>query len=169
MYERITQVRKNFNLTQDAFASKIGLSRSAISNIENGNRTITNRVISDICREFNVNEEWLRTGIGDMLIEPDTFSLDEYAKQRGCTDLQIELVKSLLDLDIDTLCKLMKAFKPAYDKLVGTEDEISATIEATSSKKLSISEEVENYRKELEAAQKGITPSILEIGKEKIS
>lgn len=101
--------------------------------------------------EFNVNEEWLRTGNGDMFTEPDTFSLDEYAKQRGCTDLQIELVKSLLDLDADTVRKLMKAFKPAYDKLA--DEEITATMETAN--ELSIEEETENYRKELKAMQKG--------------
>ncbi len=101
-----------------------------------------------------------------MFTEPDTFSLDEYAKQRGCTDLQIELVKSLLDLDIDTIRKLINVFKPVYNKLA--EEEATATLETTTNN-LSITAEVENYRKELEATQKGITSSVLEIGKGKIS
>ncbi len=163
---RIKKLRLSLNLNQTDFGYRIGVGQSAIGLYEKGKRTVSDRVISDICREFNVNEEWLRTGIGDIFIEPDTFSLDEYAKQRGCTDLQIELVKSILDLDTDTIHKLIKVFKPVYNKLA--EEEITATIETTTNN-LSITEEVENYRKELEATQKGITSSALEIGKGKIS
>lgn len=43
---------------------------------------ITDRILYDICREFNVNEFWLRTGEGEMFIQPETFSLDEYAKKK---------------------------------------------------------------------------------------
>lgn len=149
----MTKVRKRLNLTQDTFASTIGLSRSAISNIENGNRTITNRVILDICREFNVNEEWLRTGSGHMFIEPSTFSFDEYAKQIGCSELKTELLKFLLDLDNDTIHKLIKAFKPICDKL--SEEELIAAVETTTNH-LSITEDVENYRKELGLNKKDI-------------
>lgn len=167
MYERIIEVRKNFNLTQDVFASKIGLSRSAISNIENGNRSITERVISDICREFNISKEWLRTGEGDMFVEPSSFSLDEYVKRRGCKDYQIQIIKTLLELDEDTATKLIKAFKPVYDMLA--EEEVTATIEATATHDLSIAKELEHYRIELEAAKKGTTSPALDTGKDKIS
>lgn len=44
---------------------------------------ITDRILYDICREFNVNEFWLRTGEGEMFIQPETFSLDEYAKKKA--------------------------------------------------------------------------------------
>lgn len=162
---RIKELRLFLDLNQTDFGSRINVGQSAIGLYEKGKRTVSDRVILDICREFNVNEEWLRYGNGDMFTEPDTFSLDEYAKQRGCTDLQIELVKSLLDLDVDTVRKLMNAFKPAYDKLA--EEEITATMETAN--ELSIKEETENYRKELKAMQKGVTSSVLDIGKENIS
>ncbi len=67
MNSRMKQIRLYFNLSQVEFGKKIGIeSRSHISGLENGSRNITDRIINDICREFNVREEWLRNGIGDM-------------------------------------------------------------------------------------------------------
>lgn len=68
MNTRITDVRKTVGLTQGEFAEKLGLTRNFISLIENGNRVPSDRTISDICREFGVSENWLRTGEGDMRI-----------------------------------------------------------------------------------------------------
>lgn len=69
MNERLKIIRLKLKLTQDDFAKKINVTRSAISNYEKGTRNIMNRVISDICREFNVNQEWIRHGTGEMFIQ----------------------------------------------------------------------------------------------------
>lgn len=71
MNKRIREVRDFYKLTQEDFGKKIGSARNTIANYENGNRTPSNSVIISICREFNVNEDWLRTGNGKMLIEID--------------------------------------------------------------------------------------------------
>ena len=63
---RIKEVRQSKGLTQSQFSEVIGLSRNYIALIEIGERVPSDRTISDICREFNVNEEWLRTGEGEM-------------------------------------------------------------------------------------------------------
>jgi transcriptional regulator with XRE-family HTH domain len=57
--EKIRAIRSSLDLTMDAFGKRIGVSRSAISNIENGNRGITNQLATSICREFNVNPDYL--------------------------------------------------------------------------------------------------------------
>ncbi len=150
---RIKKLRLYLNLNQTDFGSRISVGQSAIGLYEKGKRKISNRVILDICREFNVNEEWLRTGSGHMFIEPSTFSFDEYAKQIGCSELKTELLKFLLDLDNDTIHKLIKAFKPICDKL--SEEELIAAVETTTTH-LSITEDVENYRKELGLNKKDI-------------
>lgn len=68
MNERINEIRKAVGLTQGDFGAKIGgLSKNYIWMLEKGERTPSDRTILDICREFNVNEEWLRTGQGEML------------------------------------------------------------------------------------------------------
>lgn len=64
--QRIKQIRNDSKLTQDDFAERIGLSKNFISLVETGNRTPSDRTISDICREFNINETWLRDGEGEM-------------------------------------------------------------------------------------------------------
>lgn len=56
-------------MTQQDFAGKIEISRSNLGNIETGEVTVTDRTISSICRMFNVNENWLRTGEGEMFVE----------------------------------------------------------------------------------------------------
>ncbi|WP_243099024.1 helix-turn-helix domain-containing protein [Clostridium sp. AF22-10] len=68
MNERVKAVRKheNVNLSQEAFGNRIGLTKAAISKIEKGVSKMSEQTILSICREFNVNEEWLRTGSGDM-------------------------------------------------------------------------------------------------------
>lgn len=65
MKDRISFVRKNSGLNQTEFAEKLNLTKNYISLIENGNRTPSDRTISDICRTFGVDEIWLRDGIGE--------------------------------------------------------------------------------------------------------
>ena len=62
--ERIKQVRTLNKLSQEAFAKKIGIKGSAISLYESNERTVTEASIKSICREFQINEDWLRTGKG---------------------------------------------------------------------------------------------------------
>lgn len=65
MNERILKIRKENKLTQDAFAEKLKLSKNYVWQMEKGERTPSDRTISDICREFKINEKWLRTGEGE--------------------------------------------------------------------------------------------------------
>ena len=73
--DRIKEARKSLGLTQDKFGERLGVGRSAISNIEAGSRGVTDQLRLSVCREFNVNEDWLRTGedeeiarfVGDVL------------------------------------------------------------------------------------------------------
>ena len=69
MNERIKELRRTLNLTQQEFADKLNIKRGAIANYEVGRNEPIDAVISLICREFNVNEEWLRTGTTEMFVE----------------------------------------------------------------------------------------------------
>lgn len=71
MNERIKKLRKHLDLTQREFAEKIGVKQNTVAQYEMGRNVPIDSVISLICREFNVNEEWLRTGTGEMFIEMD--------------------------------------------------------------------------------------------------
>lgn len=65
MNERIKQVRKLKNLSQSAFGEPFGASRDMINNVENGRAAVSDMMIAAICRTYNVNEVWLRTGVGE--------------------------------------------------------------------------------------------------------
>ena len=72
MGERIRLLRKALNLTQQEFADRIGVKRNTIAQYEIGRNEPIDSILSLICREFDVNEEWLRTGSGEMFKEVDT-------------------------------------------------------------------------------------------------
>ena len=67
--ERVKLLRKTLDLTMEKFGEKIGVKKSAISLIESGKNSLTEQMIKAICREFDVNEEWLRNGEGSMFVE----------------------------------------------------------------------------------------------------
>lgn len=66
MKDRILKIRKKAKLNQEDFAKRLNLTKNYISLIETGNRIPSDRTVSDICREFDINEQWLRTGDGEM-------------------------------------------------------------------------------------------------------
>lgn len=74
MNKRIKQLRKELHLSQADFGSKVGVKGNTIGNYEVGLRNPSDAVIFSICREFNVNEEWLRNGTGEMF---NSLSQDE--------------------------------------------------------------------------------------------
>ena len=103
MNERIKELRKTLGLTLDKFGDRIGVGKTAISKIENGDRSVTDQMFKSICREFNVREEWLRTGEEPMFIQ---MSRDEEIAsfinsiQQGCTDsFKKRFIKVLASLD----------------------------------------------------------------------
>lgn len=69
MHERLKMLRKTLGLTQQEFADKIGSKRNTIAKYEINASTPSAAVVSLICREFNVNEEWLRNGNGEMFLQ----------------------------------------------------------------------------------------------------
>lgn len=71
MHERLKKLRKALDLTQQEFADRIGSKRNTVAKYETEANTPSAAVVSLICREFNVNEDWLRDGIGDMFLPAD--------------------------------------------------------------------------------------------------
>lgn len=71
MNERIKELRKTLKLNQTDFGDRIGVKQATIAGYENGTRQPIDAVITAICREFGVNEDWLRHGSGEMFREAD--------------------------------------------------------------------------------------------------
>ncbi len=110
--ERIRHLRKDvLKLNQTNFAKAIGMKQTGLSYIEKDNATVKEQVTKTICMAFNLNEDWLLNGNEPIFIEPDTFSLDEFVKQRGATELEMQIVKTYFDLDPDTRAMLVDHFR----------------------------------------------------------
>lgn len=82
MNERLKKLRKELDMTQQEFADRIGIKRNSLANYETGRNTPIDAIIVSICREFNVNENWLRTGEGEMFVEM-SYDDDEIAQFVG--------------------------------------------------------------------------------------
>lgn len=154
IHERIKYLReKVLNLKQSEMSLMLGLKQGSLSDIERKKtKTVTDRIIKDISREFNISENWLRTGEGEMFIKKEIFSLDEQAKKSNLTELEIAIMRSYMNLDRDIREKLMDEleaiFKPTHNETVATtEGNIETEIEI----------EVAAFRQELEAEKKGKT------------
>lgn len=145
---RIKIIRDKLNLSMVAFGNKIKMTNSNISKMEKGLRAVTDRSITLICNEFNVNEDWLRTGEGEMFVQSNTFSLDEKAKQHNLTELEIDIMRGYMELPTDTRNNLMGLLGAIYNK--HSETAISTEVDPTEV-------EVEAFRQEIKAEKKGKT------------
>ena len=119
--ERIRELRKTLKMTMEQFGEKIGVTKSTISNIENGNRNATEHMVKSICREFNVDYMWLTTGDGEMFIDNDDDFIERIDRiMAGGDEARKNLFKFMLELsddDIAALDRLMKkAIKFTQDK-----------------------------------------------------
>lgn len=111
MNERIRMLRENKEMTRAAFGQRLGVSGDVINNLERGRVEIKDHIVKLICAEYNVNEEWLRDGKGTMYIEPETFNLDDFARARGASDLELKVVKAYFELDPAVRKMLIEHFK----------------------------------------------------------
>ena len=119
MNERIRELRKHLNLTMEAFGSRIGVSKSTISNIENGNREATEHMIKSICSEFGADYMWLTSGEGEMFVESDDEFFDRIDRiMAGEDEARKNLFKSLLyasDEDIAAFQRIIDMFASKKD------------------------------------------------------
>lgn len=105
--ERVKEVRKSLGLTMEKFGDRVGVTKTAISNIESGNRNLTEQMTKSICREFGVSYEWLTNESGEMFVENDDEFLgriDQIMHNEG--DFRIRLFKSLVYADEERLKSL---------------------------------------------------------------
>ena len=100
MNDRILQVRQHpkINLSQEAFGKRLGLTGSGISLIESGRRNASEQVILSICREFSVNERWLRTGEGEMFVETAEDSLRAVVREYGLGESDYHMLAEFVEL-----------------------------------------------------------------------
>lgn len=110
MNERIIELRKALKLTQTAFGEKIGLSRDGIASYERGNAKPTGTALQCIIATWNVNREWLETGVGEMFIKSPESTLDRLAVEHNLGPNQkalLSVAMEALDTLDDAACEIL--------------------------------------------------------------
>lgn len=132
MNERLKELRKTLKLTQQEFADRLNIKRGAIANYEIGRNVPIDAVVSLICKEFNVNEDWLRNGSGEMFKERSPAEeigyyvedLLEYDGQGNpFYDMIIEMMKTYVELDEKSQAVIRNYFKVVSDGMHKKEKE----------------------------------------------
>lgn len=121
--ERVKSVRKSCNLTLEKFGERLGVTKTAISYVESDKRNLTEQMLKAICREFSVNEDWLRTGSGgseNMFIPEDMRYINTVGKlgneQNDFKKFCISMLMDLPDEYWDYLYNEFKKFEKKKEK-----------------------------------------------------
>ncbi len=124
--ERIKYFRKDvLKMNQTDFAEAIGMKQRGASYIEQSGAGVTDKTIKTICLVFNLNEDWLRNGTEPMYIQAPTFSLDDFVRQRGGTELEVYIMKAYFELEPDIRAMLVQHFKERLTASRAESSEIS--------------------------------------------
>lgn len=159
MNERIKKVRKALDLTQQEFADRIGMKRNSIALIEKGRNT-SDQTVFAICREFNVNEEWLRDGTGEMFKASPSSALDALAEEYGLSNAAYVMVEKFVSLKPEaqeTIFNYVREVAAAFQS--GEVSPAAPAAPPADFSKLSVDEKVELYRQELEREEEAAAKS----------
>lgn len=122
--ERVKEVRKTLGLTLEKFGERIGVTRGSMSNIENGNRNLTEQMTKSICREFSVDYIWLTTGDGEMFVDTDDDFIERIDRiMAGEDEARKNLFKFMLELSDEDIAALDRLMKKAIRVTRGETDE----------------------------------------------
>jgi transcriptional regulator with XRE-family HTH domain len=120
--ERVKYFRKDvLHMSQTEFANSLGMKQTGVSYMERDGSTVTDSNIKSMCLIFNLNEDWVRYGTEPMYIQPNTFSLDNFIKEKGGTELEKEIVKTYFELDPEIRKAVMDHFKAKFASFATTE------------------------------------------------
>lgn len=99
MDKRIKKLRRVLDLTQGEFADRLGIKQNTISKYETGRGIPTTAVMALICREFDVNEEWLRTGTGEMFNQTEETAASRLCEELHATELEASIIQAYFRID----------------------------------------------------------------------
>lgn len=116
MNARIKELRTALHLTLEGFGDRIGVTRAAVSKWENGDRGIADSMVVSICREFGVNERWLRTGEGEMFEQTRETVLDKLCAEYDLGAEHRAIVEGFLDLTPQDRDAVLKYFHNVFSR-----------------------------------------------------
>lgn len=155
MKDRIRKIRRDLDLTQQEFADRLGIKRGTIANYELGRNEPVDSVISLICREFNVSEEWLRNGLGEIFNPEPRDELDSLADKFNLSHGEYIFLEKYLKLKREERDNVFEFIMDVCSAI--GDSGVSGTAVATPGSSVSdidIDAEVEVYRRQLEAQKK---------------
>lgn len=123
MKDRIRKIRRELDLTQQEFADRLGIKRGAIANYEIGRNEPVDSIISLICREFKVNEEWLRNGTGEMFIPDVGNELEALARKYDLSNADQVLIEKYVNLKAGSREMIINFMIDVVAALDGTADQ----------------------------------------------
>lgn len=115
--ERVKEIRKTLDLTMEKFGEKLGVGKTAISNIESGNRNLTEQMSKAICREYNVNYDYLMYGEGEMFDDLPQTIVDELCVQYDLNDFDKALVEMYVSLPSGSRERIKEYMKQLVKKV----------------------------------------------------
>lgn len=155
MKDRIRRLRRELDLTQKDFGEAVGLTQNSITLIETGRRNISDYSIRNICREFNVNEEWLRTGVGEMFKAAPSSNLDALAEEYKLSTASYVMIEKFVNLKPEAQEAIFNYLREVAAAFQSGEVEPEApAVPVADLRGLSIDEKVALYRSELEREEK---------------
>lgn len=159
MKDRIKGLRRALDLTQQEFAERIGVKRNTVGQYEIGRNAPTDTVISLICKEYGVNEEWLRTGSGEMFAPDPGDELEALAKKYNISGAVAVLVEKLVNLAPDrqaVVTDFLIEFASGIQSMKDAgRDPAGNAFPRGEAPEMSIDEKVEAYRRALEEEAAG--------------
>lgn len=114
--ERVREIRKFYGLTSETFGSRLGVGKAAISKIENGKCGLTEQAKKTICREFNVNYDWLKDETGEMFSNLPNSILGDLCQAYGCDEFDRAFIESYLESDPDMRATIKKFIQGLLQK-----------------------------------------------------
>lgn len=112
--ERVKVIRKCLSLTLEKFGEKLGVGKTAISNIENGNRNLTEQMTKSICREFRVNYYWLTKEEEPKFIDTPSTVLDEIAEDYNLDEVDKKIIENYLQLSDEQRTTIKEYLKSIF-------------------------------------------------------
>lgn len=162
MDERLKKLRRDLDLTQQEFAERIGIKRNTLANYEAGRNEPIDAVISLICKEFNVSEEWLRTGVGEMFAPDASNEIENLVRKYDLSDVDQALIEKYVKLRPPIRKALLEFINEVSAALDGSDPKSEAFPSGTPD--IDIDAEVEAYRRQLELQKKAMGGSSLSNG-----
>lgn len=126
MKDRIREVREHFGLSMEKFGSRIGIGKASISLLESGKNNPSVQTITLICREFGVNEQWFRTGEGEMFEQTRASVLDRLSTEYDLSREQRSVIEAFLDLDPQERDVILKYVHNVFDRSAKSADQSTA-------------------------------------------